>query len=82
MRTKWIFSVRSMECNYCVHCNRNPTKPRFVEKDLLDDSVLSGKNHEILCLSFQVVVLHGSNCKQVLSFFVTTIFERNTTSVN
>ena len=62
-------------------CNGNSTNWSIVKNVFLDKLVLSGRNDKRLCHSLQVVLLHGSICKQVHSFLVLIVFESNMTSV-
>ena len=78
---EWIFSTKSSECRVCIHCNSNPTNWSIVENVFLNELVLSGRNDEILCKSFQIVELYRSVSKHVHSVLVIIIFEGNTTSV-
>ena len=78
---EWIFSIRSSECRVCIHCNSNPTNWSVVENVFLNELVLSGRNTENLCKSFQIVELYRSVSKHVHSFLVINTLESNTTSV-
>ena len=78
---EWIFSIRSSECRVCIHCNSNPTNWSIVENVFLNELVLSGRNDESLCKSFQLVELHRTVSTHVHSFLVIITFESNTTSV-
>ena len=78
---KWIFSIRSSECRVCIHCNSNPTNCSLIENVFLNELVLSGRNDESLCKSFQIVELYRSVSNHVHSFLVIIILESNTTSV-
>ena len=81
LKSEWIFSTRSIECRVCIHCNINLTNWSIVENYFLNELVLSGRNNENLCKSFQIVELYRSVSKHVHSFLVIIILESNTTSV-
>ena len=78
---EWIFSTISSECRVCIHCNSNPTNWSIVANVFLNELVLSDRNDESLCKSFQIVKLHRSVSKHVHSFLLIIILESNTTSV-
>ena len=78
---EWIFNIRSSECTVCFHCKSNPANWSIVENVFLNGLVLSGRNDESLCKSFQIVELDRSVSKHVQSFLVVIILESNTTSV-
>ena len=74
---EWISSIRISECN------SNPTNWSIVQNVFLNELVLSGRNGEKLCKSFQLVELEvqRSVSKHVHSFVLIIILKSNTTSV-
>ena len=78
---EWIFSIRFSQCRVCIHCNSNPTNWSIVENVFLKELVLSGKNDESHCKSFQIVEFHRSVSKHAHSFLVIIILESNSSSV-
>ena len=77
----WIFSIGSSECRVCIHCNSIPSNWSIVENVFFNELVLSGRNDEILCKSFQLVEFYRSVIKHVHSFLVIITLESNTASV-
>ena len=70
---EWISIIRSKECRVCIHCNSNSTNWSIVENVFLKELVLSGRNDESLCKSFQIVDLYRSITEHVHSFLVVFI---------
>ena len=78
---EWIFTLRSSECRISTHCKSNPANWSIVENVFLNELVLSGRNDESVCSSFQKVEIHRSVSKLVHSFLVIIIFVSNRTTV-
>ena len=77
---EWVFSLRSSESRFCIHCKSKLTNRSIVKNVFLNELFLSSGNNKFLCERLQKLEPHGSICKNIHFFFVLIILGGNTTN--